>query len=161
MLEISISKIEKDYGFGKILSDISFEVMNKEIVALIGENGSGKSTLLKIIAKKERQTNGMVAIRKTSTIGYLEQIISEEDNILVKDILYRSVKNITDLENRLRQYEEKMLKLIAEYGILDKSGVIVVESDKRKDVVENIQGLRLNDKRTYGRVVIRLYELEE
>ena len=31
----------------------------------------------------------------------------------------------------------------------------------RKDVEENIQGLNLKDKRTYGRVVIRLYELED
>ena len=54
-----------------------------------------------------------------------------------------------------------MLKLIAEYGILDKSGIIVLESDKRKEIVENVQGLRLKDKRTYGRVVIRLYELED
>ena len=58
------------------------------------------------------------------------------------------------------KYEEKMLKLIADYGILDDSGVIVLESDKRKNVEENIQGLRLKDKRTYGRVVIRLYEVE-
>ena len=59
------------------------------------------------------------------------------------------------------KYEEKMLKLIADYGILDDSGVIVLESDKRKEVVESIQGLNLKDKRTYGRVVIRLYELED
>lgn len=59
------------------------------------------------------------------------------------------------------KYEEKMLKLIADYGILDDSGVIVLESDKRKDVEENIQGLKLKDKRTYGRVVIRLYEVED
>ena len=59
------------------------------------------------------------------------------------------------------KYEEKMLKLIADFGILDKSGVIVLESDKRKDVEENIQGLKLKDKRTYGRVVIRLYEVED
>jgi len=59
------------------------------------------------------------------------------------------------------KYEEKMLKLIAEYGILDKSGIIVLESDKRKEVVENVESLKLKDKRTYGRVVIRLYELED
>ena len=31
MLEISVSKINKDYGFGKILNDVSFEVMNGDI----------------------------------------------------------------------------------------------------------------------------------
>ncbi len=57
--------------------------------------------------------------------------------------------------------EEKILKLILEYGLLDEAGIIVLESDKGKDVHENIQGLNLKDKRTYGRVVIRLYELED
>ncbi len=58
-------------------------------------------------------------------------------------------------------YEEKVLKLIVEYNILDKDGIIVLESDKRKEIKENIPGLNLKDERTYGRVIIRLYKLEE
>lgn len=58
-------------------------------------------------------------------------------------------------------YEEKALKLIVDYNILNKDGIIVLESDKRKEINENIQGLRLADERTYGRVIIRLYKLEE
>ena len=57
--------------------------------------------------------------------------------------------------------EQKILNLIVENNILDKKGIIVLESDKRKEVEENILGLNLKDKRTYGRVIIRLYELEE
>ena len=58
-------------------------------------------------------------------------------------------------------YEQKALELIVKYNILKKGGIIVLESDKRKEVTENVQGLKLKDKRTYGRVVIRFYELEE
>lgn len=58
-------------------------------------------------------------------------------------------------------YEEIALNKIVEYDILNKNGIIVLESDKRKDINENIPGLNLKDKRTYGRVIIRLYELEE
>ncbi len=58
-------------------------------------------------------------------------------------------------------YEEKVLNLIVEYNILNKGGIIVLESDKRKQVNENIPGLKLKDERTYGRVIIRFYELEE
>lgn len=58
-------------------------------------------------------------------------------------------------------YEGEALNLIKEYNILEKNGIIVLESDKRKDIEENIPGLKLKDKRTYGRVIIRLYELEE
>lgn len=58
-------------------------------------------------------------------------------------------------------YEEKALNLIVKYNILKKDGIIVLESDKRKEVNENVPGLKLKDKRTYGRVIIRFYELEE
>lgn len=58
-------------------------------------------------------------------------------------------------------YEEKVLNLIVEYDILSKDGIIVLESDKRKEVKTDIPGLKLKDERTYGRVIIRLYELEE
>ena len=58
-------------------------------------------------------------------------------------------------------YEENILKLIVEYDILNKNGIIVLESDKRKDVNYEIPGLNLKDERTYGRVIIRFYELEE
>lgn len=58
-------------------------------------------------------------------------------------------------------YEEKVLNLIVEYNILNKGGIIVLESDKRKQVNKNIPELKLKDERTYGRVIIRFYELEE
>ena len=58
-------------------------------------------------------------------------------------------------------YEGKVLNLIVEYGILNKDGIVVLESDKRKDIKDNILGLNLVDQRTYGRVIIRLYKLEE
>ena len=58
-------------------------------------------------------------------------------------------------------YEVKVLNLIVEYDILDKGGIIILESDKRKQIDENIPGLKLKDERTYGRVIIRFYELEE
>ena len=58
-------------------------------------------------------------------------------------------------------YESKMLELIVEYDILNKGGIIVLESDKRKEININIPGLNLKDERTYGRVIIRFYALEE
>ena len=58
-------------------------------------------------------------------------------------------------------FEIKVLNKIVEYNILNKDGIIVLESDKRKDIDENVPGLKLKDKRTYGRVIIRMYQLEE
>ena len=58
-------------------------------------------------------------------------------------------------------FEAKILQLIVEYDILNKGGIIVLESDKRKEININIPELNLKDERTYGRVIIRFYDLEE
>ncbi|MBR5228141.1 MAG: 16S rRNA (guanine(966)-N(2))-methyltransferase RsmD [Clostridia bacterium] len=58
-------------------------------------------------------------------------------------------------------YEKKALDLIVELDLLDENGVIVLESDKRKEIDEEINGLEMKDKRTYGRVTIRLYKWKE
>ena len=58
-------------------------------------------------------------------------------------------------------FETKVLNKIVEYNLLNENGIIVLESDKRKEIDENVPGLKLKDKRTYGRVIIRIYQLEE
>ena len=44
---LEIKKIDVFYGDVQVIWEVSFEVKQKEIVALIGANGAGKSTILK------------------------------------------------------------------------------------------------------------------
>lgn len=57
--------------------------------------------------------------------------------------------------------EENVLNLISGSNLIHKDTVIVLESDKEKVFKENIDGLQLVDKRTYGRVMLRTYKREE
>ncbi len=111
MIDISLSKVTKSYGFDNILDNISLEINRGDIVSIVGDNGSGKSTLLKIIAKEENISSGTVAIRNGATVGMLHQIPDVEIDVKVIDILYRSVKEILDIEEKLKVYENKMSKL--------------------------------------------------
>lgn len=57
--------------------------------------------------------------------------------------------------------EENVLNLLSCSNLIHKDTVIVLESDKEKIFKENIDGLQLVDKRTYGRVMLRTYKREE
>ncbi len=56
---------------------------------------------------------------------------------------------------------EECLKNIENYNVLKEDGLIVLETDRDKVFEETIEGLKLVNKRTYGRVMLRLYKREE
>lgn len=124
MLEISISKVVKSYGFKNILDEISFDILTGERISLIGDNGCGKSTLLKIIDKEESLDKGSISYRKGISIGYLPQEVSIDKDITVKEFLYEEVKDIIDLKDKLEFVEKKLSytsdleKLLNKYGKL-------------------------------------------
>lgn len=146
MIDISVNKLTKEYGFGYVLDNISFDVNNGEIISIVGDNGSGKSTLLKLIARLENPTSGVISIRKGISVGYLNQMSNDEEDILVKDILYKSVKDITDIEDKIKKYEKMML------GCSDKELNLIIK--KYSDLQEkfmDIGGYEISEK--IGRIV--------
>jgi len=109
MIEISLNNIKKSFGFNNIIDGLSLDISVGDKVAIIGENGCGKSTLLKMIAGVEETDTGSISIRKGSTIGYLHQDYSNiDDDTLVKDVLYESIKDILEIESLMKKYEVKM-----------------------------------------------------
>ncbi|MEG1578087.1 MAG: ATP-binding cassette domain-containing protein, partial [Oscillospiraceae bacterium] len=44
---LELSNLQKQYGENAVIHDISMDVTQGEVVAIIGPSGSGKSTLLR------------------------------------------------------------------------------------------------------------------
>lgn len=107
MIEININKLEKNYGFNKLLKDFNLEIKTNEIVALVGANGCGKSTLLNIISGIEIPTSGTVSIKKDSKIGYLKQELENYDCI-VNDLFYKQFDKVYELEKKLKKLEKNL-----------------------------------------------------
>jgi len=125
-MKLSALNIEKSYRGRKVVSGISLEVNQGEIVGLLGPNGAGKTTSFYMIVglvkpnggeiylDKEQITSYPMYKRAQNGIGYLAQEasvfrkLSVEDNIL-------SVLQLTSL-NKQAQID-KMEELLEEFGL--------------------------------------------
>ena len=67
---LSVESVCKEFRRQQVLTDISFEVPEKAITAILGPSGEGKTTLLRLIAGFDRPTSGTLALRgDTVSIG--------------------------------------------------------------------------------------------
>lgn len=60
MTLLSLSGIIKGFGQSQVLTGISLEVLDSELVAILGSSGAGKSTLLRLIAGFEKPDGGEI-----------------------------------------------------------------------------------------------------
>src|ERR1051325_4046225 len=65
---LSVERLSAWYGAARILYDLSFEVGQGEVVALMGRNGAGKSTTMKAIM-------GLIA-KRSGAVGFNGEDIS-------------------------------------------------------------------------------------
>ena len=121
MIEISLNKINKSYGYNNVLNNLSFDIKTNERVALIGSNGCGKSTTLKIIMGLESSDSGRVSIRKESKIGYLTQIPPEEKaGVSSRDVYLRGISELLDLKSKINTFVDSMSGNDKDIKTLDK-----------------------------------------
>lgn len=127
MLEINLNKVIKNFGFKNVLDEFDFEATTGERIALIGPNGCGKTTIFRIIAGLEDVKSGLVSVRKDATIGLLNQIPPKVSSVCtVREVLTKGLKDILDLESKMREIEikmgncnpEKLDDVIKDYGRL-------------------------------------------
>ena len=76
---ISVDGLTVEFGGTTLFSDISFQINEKDRIALMGKNGAGKSTLLKILAGVRQPSRGKVTAPKDCVVAYLPQHLMTED----------------------------------------------------------------------------------
>lgn len=154
MIILNVNKIQKNYGFGDVLKDISFTLNEGEKVAVVGDNGCGKSTLLKIIAGIENFRSGSITIKKDAVVEYLEQG-DKADNTkgICIDILNSAFENLHKLENELKDYEyqmceetdtEKLDVLIRRYSYLQERFILMGGYEIENQINYVVNGLKID-----------------
>ena len=137
MIEISLNKINKNYGFNSVLKDLSFDIKTNEKIALIGSNGCGKTTTLRLIMGEEVPDSGTINVRKGSTIGYLTQIPPlEKDGVPANEVYLRGVSHLIELDNKIKSFVENM----------SSSEKDIKELDRLQEEYRILGGYNLNEK---------------
>ena len=70
---ILVKNISKKFGGFKAVDDVTFQVQEGELVALLGPSGSGKSTILRIIAGLETPDRGEIYLTGKDVTGLSTQ----------------------------------------------------------------------------------------
>ncbi len=66
---LSLSGVTAHYGRSQALRDVTLDVSDSEVVALLGANGAGKTTLLNVISGFMAPTAGTIRLRGQSIAG--------------------------------------------------------------------------------------------
>ncbi len=123
---LSCQNISKAFNEKSILKDISFHIEDYDKAAIVGINGAGKTTLLKIIVGEMSADEGVVALSKDKTYGYLAQHQSVDSANTIYDELLSVKQDLIDLEKRMRESEvlmkstsgEDLERLMESYSLL-------------------------------------------
>tara|TARA_Y100000590_G_scaffold405260_1_gene493387 strand:- start:2138 stop:2875 length:738 start_codon:yes stop_codon:yes gene_type:complete len=117
---VEVKNLKKNYGSKKAVKDISFNIMENEILGLLGPNGSGKTTTIGMLLGLLKPTDGEILIdgkkieenriEILQKINFISPYIELPKKLSVKQnlIVYGKLYNVKNLKNRIEYLTEKL-----------------------------------------------------
>ena len=105
---ISVEGLKVEFNATPLFQEVSYVVNKKDRIALVGKNGAGKSTMLKILAGLQRPTEGVVAIPRECTIGYLPQVMKLADERTVLQEAELAFEHIFEMQAELERMNQQL-----------------------------------------------------
>ena len=105
---LSATGIYQQYGDRVLFNHVSFVVMPRDKVGLVGRNGAGKSTMLKIIAGDIGSDEGTVVRPTGSTLGFLHQEMDLPTGRTVMEETLTAFAHIQAMEARLEELNREI-----------------------------------------------------
>lgn len=128
---IEIRNLSKNYGNLQVLKDISVDIKQGEVIAIIGPSGGGKSTFLRCINRLEEPSGGHIKINgedilsKNSDINKIRQKVSmvfQHFNLFANKNVLENL-TLAPIKTGLMSKEaaeERALELLKSVGLSDK-----------------------------------------
>ncbi|MBQ8144211.1 MAG: ABC-F family ATP-binding cassette domain-containing protein, partial [Butyricicoccus sp.] len=129
---LKVNHITKSYDRRTILQDVSFNVRNRERVAILGDNGAGKTTLLRILLGEETAENGTIKKGVGLRPAYLPQQVhfENEGRTLIDTLIYDKNVTMQTARNRLGAFQftgEEQMKIVRNLSGGEKSRLRLCE----------------------------------
>jgi ABC-2 type transport system ATP-binding protein len=129
-MSLAIKNLMKQYGDKVVVDDISFEINQPGVYALLGTNGAGKTTTLRIVLGILAHDGGQVLwdgkpldTMKTN-VGYLaeERGLYPKYSLLDQLLYFAKLKNVPKklAMQRVKDWSEKLQ--VSEYVFPEKKG---------------------------------------
>ena len=105
---ISVDNVTVEFGGRALFSDVTFNINEKDRIALMGKNGAGKSTLLKIIAGADKATRGKISAPSDAVIAYLPQHLLTTDDRTVFEETTKAFSQILDMKAEIDELNHQL-----------------------------------------------------
>ncbi len=155
-VKISVKNLKKNFGSLEVLKDISLEVIEGEVVVLIGPSGSGKSTLLRCLNQLEKATSGQIVIDGFDVTDKRTDINKVRENIGMVFQHFNLFNHLNVLRNMTlapvhlktlskEDANNKAMQLLERVGLSDKAGAYPSQlSGGQKQRVAIARALEMN-----------------
>jgi len=121
---LTVSNLAKTFITEEIFSGVTFQIAEREHVALVGVNGAGKSTVLRIIDGMEHANGGEIVQAAGLRITYLAQEAHFTSSNTLREEAMTAFAHVIQIADRMRQIEHDM----ADAG--DELDALLVEYDE-------------------------------
>ena len=126
MSVLNVTNLSHGFGDRAIFENVSFRLLKGEHVGLIGANGEGKSTFMNIITGKLVPDEGKVEWSRNVRVGYLDQHVSLQEGMTIRDVLKTAFQYLFDMEAKINDLYMKMAEVDPEEmdALLEEVGVL-------------------------------------
>ena len=156
---LQVNNISKSFGVIKAVSNVSFNLNEAEVIAIVGENGAGKSTLIKILSGVIKKDSGEIILNNKIVdfnhpkealelgISTVYQELSLCPNLTVaENIFVNREPSIYGIINKKELYK-KTERILKELDIDIKPDELICNLNlAKKQLVEIIKAFSINAK---------------
>ena len=120
-MSITVKNLNKTFGTNKVIDDVSFDVKDGEVLAIVGFSGSGKSTVLKLICNLIQADSGEITTSE-GDVSMVFQYSALFDSLNVFNNIAFALKERREFRKKFssKQVEEivaQKLKMVGLEGI--------------------------------------------